>query len=101
MKKIIENLLSELENDICRLQMSAEKADVMTNTITNDYFCDIDTDSTNGKAMLCYYFDSARIKHNILSDYVDEINLYGEKINQIWKEMHDAISNENSFQEVV
>ncbi len=96
MQGIISNLLSELEEDVCELQMSAEKAKVMANNITNEYFCDVDINTTTGKAMLCYYFDSTRIKHDILSDYVREVNRQAEKINNIQEKLIEAERAENN-----
>lgn len=91
MQEIINKLLKEMEGDICELQMSAEKACVMANNITNDYFCDVDLNTVDGKAQICYYFDSTRIKHDILFDYVREAEKQAKTINQIWEKLFDVI----------
>ena len=37
MQEIINKLLSEMEDDICELQNSTQRADVMANDIINEY----------------------------------------------------------------
>ena len=90
MQEIINKLLLEMDGDICDLQMSVEKARVMANTISNDYFDDIDTSTIDGKAQLCYYFDSTRVKHNILFDYVREAEQQAKTVDQIFKKLIEA-----------
>ena len=88
MQEIINKLLLEMEDDVCELQMSAEKADVMANDIAEEYF-NTDISDTNGKALICFYFDSTGVKHNILFDYIKSISEQAEKLNSIWNKIYD------------
>ena len=84
----IRMLLLEMEPEIGNIQMSAEKADVMANDIAEEYF-DTDISDTNGKAQICFYFDSTGVKHNILFDYIKSISEQAEKLNSIWNKIYD------------
>ena len=81
-------LLLEMEPEIGNIQMSAKKADVMANNIAGEYF-DTDISDTNGKALICFYFDSTGVKHNILFDYIKSISEQAEKLNSIWNKIYD------------
>lgn len=96
MQEIINKLLSEMEDDICELQNSTQRADVMANDIAEEYF-DTDISDTNGKTQICFYFDSTRIKHDILFDYIKNISQQTEKLNIIWRKMHELTSRTNNI----
>ena len=84
----IRMLLLEMEPEIGNIQMSAEKADVMANNIAEEYF-NTDISDVNGKALICFYFDSTGVKHNILFDYIKSISEQAEKLNSIWNKIYD------------
>ena len=84
----IRMLLLEMEPEIGNIQMSAEKADVMANNIAEEYF-DTDISDTNGKALICFCFDSTGVKHDILFDYIKSISEQAEKLDSIWNKIYD------------
>ncbi len=84
----IRMLLLKMEPEIGDIQMSAEKADIMANDIAEEYF-DTDISDVNGKARICYYFDSTRVRHDILFDYIKNISQQTEKLNSIWNKIYD------------
>lgn len=84
----IKMLLLKMEPEIGNIQMSAKKADAMANDIAKKYF-NTDISDIDGKTQICYYFDSTRVRHDILFDYIKSISEQAEKLNSIWNEIYD------------
>lgn len=72
MSKQIENPKARLDEIATRTEILADKIDVLTNAISEDYFAE-DIDAEFGKVSILGNFDYYRIMADVVRDYVIDL----------------------------